>query len=171
MDLISNPSYTSSWTCNISLDLYKLSCLWNYILIFVFSYTFCCKSIAVTLFARFPHPFGSTSKSTTFIDNFLLILVHFIILLINVSQGSITDANNVLYLVSHSFILCILDMVYYIISRVWHFFIYYIFFFIMWNCNLIYLSLQLLNHHTIHVCCAILPVFFQNFFCHKFKSL
>ncbi len=112
--------YIFSWTCNISSNLYKLPCLWGDIFIFVISCTFCCKYVEVTLFALFPHLSGSTFGSTTFVDNFLQILGRFITLLIFASQGSITNANNVLYLTSHSFALRILDMVYYIISRVWN---------------------------------------------------
>lgn len=121
MDLISNLSYTSSWICNISLDLYKLPCLWDDRLIFVISCTFCYKSAKVTLFALFPHPSSPTFGSTTLIDNFLQILGRFITLLVFVSQGSITDANNILYFTSHSFVMCILDMVYYILSKVWNY--------------------------------------------------
>jgi hypothetical protein len=63
----------------------------------------------ITLFL---HPFGSTSKGTTFYNNFFPILGHLIALPINVYLCSIIFANNVLYLVGPSFVLDILDTMY-----------------------------------------------------------
>jgi hypothetical protein len=54
------------------------------------------------MFALFPHPSSSTSKGTTFINNIPWILIHLITLLINVSWDSITNVNDILYLVEHS---------------------------------------------------------------------
>ncbi len=64
----------------------------------------------ITLFL---HPFGSTSKGTTFNNNLSPILGHLIALPINVYLCSITTANDVLYLVGPSFVLNILDTMYY----------------------------------------------------------
>ncbi len=119
MNLISNPSYyTFSWTCSISLDMHILPCLWDEKHNSILSCTLCCKSTRVTLFALFSHPFGSMSKVIVFIDNFVHILGRLIALPINVFQGSINVANNIMYLTSHSFIMGIIDIMYYIIHGV-----------------------------------------------------
>jgi hypothetical protein len=146
VNLISNLScYIFSWTC-ISLSMYKLPCLWDEKYISIIYCTLCCISTRVTLFALFSHPFGSMSRGIVFIDNFVQILGCLIALPINVFQGSIIVANNILYLTSHSFIMGILDIMYYIICGVWNYVasshnnnpsFYYIFLFILLNCNLI----------------------------------
>ncbi len=69
-----------SWTHSISLDLYKLPCLWDDKLIYVPSCTFHCKSARITLFALFPHPSSSMCRGTMVIDNFSWILGHLIAL-------------------------------------------------------------------------------------------
>jgi hypothetical protein len=106
MDLISP---CASWyICDISSYLYKMPCLWVDRLIFVLSYSFCCKLARVTLGALSPYPFGSTSKGFAFIGNLAQTLNHLIILLMNASWSSITTINNILYLISHFSILGIL---------------------------------------------------------------
>jgi len=116
-----NLSYTSSWTCSISLDLYKLPCLWDDKVIYILSCTLHCKFARVTMFALSPHPYGSMFEGTTFINSLIQILNHLITLPINVFWSSIIIVNDVLYLVSHSSILGILDMVYYIIFGMWNY--------------------------------------------------
>jgi hypothetical protein len=88
MDFISNPFCTSSSTHNTSLNLYKLPCLWNNILIYVFSCTLHCRSIGVTLFALSPHPSSSTFRGGALVDTLSWILGCLIVLLVNVFQGS-----------------------------------------------------------------------------------
>jgi hypothetical protein len=63
--------------------------------------------------ALFPHPFGSTSRGSTLIGSLASTLDHLIILLVNVSRGSIIVADDVLYFEGRSYVLGILDMVYY----------------------------------------------------------
>ncbi len=101
--------------------MYKLPCLWDEKHIYIFSSTLRGKSTRVTLFALFSHPFGSMSKGIVFIDKFIQILGCFIVLPINVFEDSVIVANNILYLTSHSFILGILDIMYYIIYGVWNY--------------------------------------------------
>jgi len=68
--------------------------------------------------ALFPYPFGSTSKGFAFINSLTWTLDRFITLPVNASQGSIIDADGILYLVGHSFILGIIGMVYCTFSKV-----------------------------------------------------
>jgi hypothetical protein len=80
-------------------------------------HTFHYKFARVTLFALSPHPFGLTSRGFTFIDNVIQILGHFTTILTNVFQGSIIATNGVLYPISYSSDLGILDIINYIFSR------------------------------------------------------
>jgi hypothetical protein len=106
--------------CSISSGLYKVPCLWFDRLSFVLSHSLCCRGTRVPLNVLSPHPFGSTTKGSTLIDNLIQTLNHFIVLLVNVSQGSITIVYDVLYLVSCSFVLGIFNMVYCIIFGIWN---------------------------------------------------
>lgn len=119
------------------------------------------------MMALFPHPFGSTSRGFSLIGSFIQILVHFITLPINVSWGSITTANDIMYFTSCYFVLGIFDMVYCIFPRIW-------------NCatNCYYSSFYCMTTWSIYVCklwviiqflfVAILPFFFGMFFGHRF---
>jgi hypothetical protein len=68
-----------------------------------------------------PHPFGSTSKDSTFIGSFIHTLGCFIVLLMNIFLGSITIVDNILYHVGHSYVLGTIGIVYCIIFRVWNY--------------------------------------------------
>ncbi len=83
IDLISNLSCTSSWTCNIFSDTYKLSCLQDDKFIFVLPCAFCYKFVGVTQITWSSHLSSSISRSITFYDNLSQILGCFIVLLIN----------------------------------------------------------------------------------------
>ncbi len=121
IDLTSNLSCNFSWTYNISSNLYKLPCLQNDIFIFVFSCTFPCKFAMVSWIALSPHPFGSIFGGIAFNNILLWILGYFIVLPINVSQSSIIVVDGIMYLTSHSFILCILNIIYCTFSRMWNY--------------------------------------------------
>jgi len=94
-------------------------CLWVDKFIFILSYSFPCRFIKVTLIALSPHPFCSTRKGFAVIGNLVRTLGCFITLLVNVSWGSITSINDVLYLVSHSLIFGIFGILY-IFFGVWN---------------------------------------------------
>jgi hypothetical protein len=112
------------------------------------------------MFALPSHPSNSMSKNIALIDSFIQILGYFITILINVSWGSISIVDGVLYPISCSFVLVFWhNILYYFwsvklhyIIQQWQLFFYYIFFFILLNCNLIHLSLQTLSRHAIHFC-------------------
>ncbi len=108
--------WIKKWSTNLKKYLYRfvqITIFWDDILIFILSCTFCCRFVGVTLITLFLHPFGSTSKGTTLNNNLSPILGHLIALPINVYLCSITTANDVLYLVGPSFVLNILDTMYY----------------------------------------------------------
>lgn len=121
IDFTSNLSYTCSWTYNIFSNLYKLPCLQDDIFIFVFSCTFHCKSAKVSLIALYPHPSGSIFGSTALNNILLWILGCFIVLLVNVSQGSMIVVNGIMYFTSCSSIMGILNIVYCTFSRMWNY--------------------------------------------------
>jgi hypothetical protein len=103
--------------CSTNLKKYlyifvQITIFWDDIVIFILSYIFCCKFIVVTLITLSLHPFGSTSKGTTFNNNLSPILGHLIVLPINVYLCSITIPYDVLDLVGPSFVLGILDRIY-----------------------------------------------------------
>jgi hypothetical protein len=113
-----------------------------------------------------PHPFDSTFRGFDFIGNFIQILGHLIALLVNVSWGSITTTNVIMYFTNCSSVLGIY-MVYCTLSRIW-------------NCvaNCYSSSFYCMATWSIYVCklwvttwflfIAILPFFFGIFFCHRF---
>ncbi len=121
IDLTSNLFCTFSWTYNISSNLYKLPCLQDDIFIFVFSCTFRCKSTRVSLIALSPHPSGSIVGGIALNNILLWILGCFIVLPINVSQASIIVVDGIMYLISRSFILGILNIIYCTFSRMWNY--------------------------------------------------
>ncbi len=150
VNLVSIPPYTFWHICNISSNLYKIPCIWVDRLIYVLSLSHHCKYVGIILSALSPYPLSSIFKGSTFNGNLVWTLGHFIALLMNASQGSITATNDILDLASRSLILGILVMVYIYIYIFWsvklycityklYFFFYYIFFlhFIAWLPGLI----------------------------------
>ncbi len=81
-------------------------------LIFILFHSFPCKSTGVTLDALSPHPSSFTSKGSTLNGNLVWTPGCLIIVILNVSWGSITIVNDILYPTSRSFVLGILVMVY-----------------------------------------------------------
>ncbi len=111
------------WSTNLKKYLYRfvqITNFWDDILIFILSYTFCCKFVGIALITLSFDPFGSTSKGITLNNHLFPILGHFIALPINVYLCFITIVDNVLYLVGPSFVLGIFDTMYCTLSRVWN---------------------------------------------------
>lgn len=111
-DYLYTSMYFSRCVSNIFLNLYKLPCLWVAKFIFVLLCTVCCKYARITLITLSYHPFGLTFGGFAFIGSLAWTLNNFIALPINVSWGSITIADGVLYLTNHSYVLGILDIIY-----------------------------------------------------------
>ncbi len=120
MDLVSIPPYTSWYVCNVSLDLYKVPCLWVDGLIFVLSHFLHCKFVGVPLSALSPHPSNLTFKGSTLINNLARTLGCLITLLMNASRTSIITIDGILYLADHFFVLGILGMVYCTLFEIWN---------------------------------------------------
>lgn len=102
----------TSWSISsIFLDLCKLRCLWVDKLIFILSCSLHYKFLGVTLIAFFCILLVRLSKV---ISSLVASFRHWslIALLVNAFQGSITSADGVLYLASHSSILVICGIVY-----------------------------------------------------------
>lgn len=78
----------------------------------VLLYTLLCLYARVTIFTSFPPPLGSMSRGSPLINSLTRILGRFITLQVNVSWGSITVIDNILYPIDCSFVLGIVDMVY-----------------------------------------------------------
>jgi hypothetical protein len=113
MDLVFIPR-TFWYVCNIFSNLYKIPCLWVDRFIFILSFSFHCRFAKVTLSALSPHPSIVTFGGFAFDGNLARTLGHLIALLMNVSRGSITIVNNILYPTSRSFVQGIFVMVNYI---------------------------------------------------------
>jgi hypothetical protein len=118
MDLVSIP-YTSWCICSISLATYRLPYVYLGWQTHFYSFSFLYRSIGVTFIAPSPHPFGSTCGGFAFICSLVRRLGCLMSLIVNVSRGSIITTNDVLYLTSHSSVLGIFGVVYYIFFGVW----------------------------------------------------
>ncbi len=124
-----------------------------------------------------PHPSGLTSRGSMLNGSLAQILGCLIILLRNASQGSIFDADDILYLIHHSSILNIFCIVYCTLFGIWNHAVSFT------NCSSTTISssfccivicfnwLYILWVTVRFMFVTILPLFFGNFLCHKLNSL